>query len=197
MRIFGIDPSFTRTGLCILADGVVEAVTSVEVPSVVKSSSIFHLGSSFPAALWHARQCREFLAEYDDMADAVFVEAPAVGSASGGYLLPLQSMLYSEFGSLGLGVLPFYLLPPSAINSLVLPKKSKKKLKPGEIPEKLELPISKAQAKGMIVSWVEERYGVSLNHDEASAVVLAHIGAEVLSGKYKKSYSLCERWYNV
>ena len=47
----------------------------------------------------------------------------------------------------------------------------------------------------MIVDWVDAQYGLRLNHDEASAVILAYIGYMILRGEYKNTYQLCNRWY--
>lgn len=38
------------------------------------------------------------------------------------------------------------------------------------------------------MSWVSGTYGVDVNHDEASSIVLAHIGRLIVSGQYSGSY---------
>lgn len=211
MRVLGIDPSFTRTGLSILDSelGVI-AYTSIEVPKVLKEGgNIFHFDKSFQAATWHAKAVRSWLTEYDDSVDAVFVEMPAMLSGSGPYLLPLQCMLYTEFQDLrkystaGLSTshsgpfsphtADFYLIPPTAINSLVRPSTAKKRAKKGEIPEAPPKKISKEEGKKLIVQWVLDHYSIAMNHDEASAVILAAIGLDILAGIYKKTYQLCPR----
>lgn len=206
MVILAIDPSFSRSGLCLLdsEDGVI-AITSISVPKVHKEGTIFQFSNSFPAAVWHARAIKEWVDEYSVCLDAVFMESPALGSASGGYLLPLQCMMYTEFESVlsassydapeDAHSVPFYLISPTAINSIVRPKKAKKRPKKGEIPEEPSHKISKEEGKRMIVDWVGAQYGLHLNHDEASAVILAYIGYMILRGEYKNTYQLCNRWY--
>lgn len=211
MRVLGIDPSFSRSGVCLLdSDSGVVGYTSIEVPKVLKEGgNIFHFDKSFQAATWHAKAVRSWLAEYDDSVDAVFIEYPGMGSPSGPYLLPLQCMLYTEFQDLrkystaglikshsGLFSLPtadFYLIPPTAINSLVRPSTVKKRAKKGEIPEAPPKKISKEEGKKLIVQWVLDHYSIAMNHDEASAVILAAIGLDILAGTYKKTYQLCPR----
>ena len=206
MVIIAVDPSFSRSGLCLLdsEDGVI-ATTSISVPKVHKEGTIFQFYNSFPAAVWHARAIKEWVDEYDICLDAVFMEYPAMLSASGGYLLPLQCMMYTEFESVLSALsydapedahsVPFYLIPPTAINSIVRPKKAKKRPKKGEIPEVPPHKISKEEGKRLIVDWVDAQYGLRLNHDEASAVILAYIGYMILRGEYKNTYQLCNRWY--
>lgn len=206
MVIIAVDPSFSRSGLCLLdsEDGVI-ATTSISVPKVHKEGTIFQFYNSFPAAVWHARAIKEWVEEYAVRLDAVFMEYSALSSQSGPYLLPLQCMMYTEFESVlsassynvpeEAHSVPFYLIPPTAINSIVRPKKSKKRSKKGEIPEEPPHKISKEEGKRMIVDWVDAQYGLRLNHDEASAVILAYIGYMILRGEYKNTYQLCNRWY--
>lgn len=206
MIVLAVDGSYSRTGLCLLdsEDGVI-GVTSISVPKVHKEGTIFQFSNSFPAAVWHARAIKEWVDEYSVRLDAVFMESPALGSASGPYLLPLQCMMYTEFESMlsassynapeDAHSVPFYLIPPTAINSIVRPKKAKKRSKKGEIPEEPPHKISKEEGKRMIVDWVDAQYGLRLNHDEASAVILAYIGYMILRGEYKNTYQLCNRWY--
>lgn len=206
MVIIAVDPSFSRSGLCLLdsEDGVI-ATTSISVPKVHKEGTIFQFYNSFPAAVWHARAIKEWVEEYAVRLDAVFMEYSALSSQSGPYLLPLQCMMYTEFESVlsassydapeDARSVPFYLIPPTAINSIVRPKKAKKRPKKGEIPEEPPHKISKEEGKRMIVDWVDAQYGLRLNHDEASAVILAYIGYMILRGEYKNTYQLCNRWY--
>ena len=206
MVIIAVDPSFSRSGLCLLdsEDGVI-ATTSISVPKVHKEGTIFQFYNSFPAAVWHARAIKEWVEEYAVRLDAVFMEYSALSSQSGPYLLPLQCMMYTEFESVlsassydapeEAHSVPFYLIPPTAINSIVRPKKAKKRPKKGEIPEEPSHKISKEEGKRLIVDWVDAQYGLHLNHDEASAVILAYIGYMILRGEYKNTYQLCNRWY--
>lgn len=206
MVIIAVDPSFSRSGLCLLdsEDGVI-ATTSISVPKVHKEGTIFQFYNSFPAAVWHARAIKEWVEEYAVRLDAVFMEYSALSSQSGPYLLPLQCMMYTEFESVlsassydtpeDAHSVPFYLIPPTAINSIVRPKKAKKRPNKGEIPEEPPHKISKEEGKRMIVDWVDAQYGLHLNHDEASAVILAYIGYMILRGEYKNTYQLCNRWY--
>lgn len=206
MVIIAVDPSFSRSGLCLLdsEDGVI-ATTSISVPKVHKEGTIFQFYNSFPAAVWHARAIKEWVEEYAVRLDAVFMEYSALSSQSGPYLLPLQCMMYTEFESVlsassynvpeEARSVPFYLIPPTAINSIVRPKKAKKRPKKGEIPEVPPHKISKEEGKRLIVDWVDAQYGLRLNHDEASAVILAYIGYMILRGEYKNTYQLCNRWY--
>lgn len=211
MRVLGIDPSFSRSGVCLLdSDLGVVGYTSIEVPKVLKEGgNIFHFDKSFQAATWHAKVVRSWLVEYDDSVDAVFIEYPGMGSPSGPYLLPLQCMLYTEFqdlrkfstvgqstshlGPFSPHTVDFYLIPPTAINSLVRPSTAKKRAKKGEIPEVPPKKISKEDGKKLIVQWVLDHYSIAMNHDEASAVILAAIGLDILAGTYKKTYQLCPR----
>lgn len=206
MIVMSVDGSYSRTGVCLLdsEDGVI-ATTSISVPKVHKEGTIFQFSNSFPAAVWHARAIKEWVDEYAIRLDAVFMEYPAMSSATGGYLVPLQCMMYTEFESVlsassydapeEARSVPFYLIPPTAINSIVRPKKAKKRPKKGEIPEEPPHKSSKEEGKRLIVDWVDAQYGLHLNHDEASAVILAYIGYMILRGEYKNTYQLCNRWY--
>lgn len=196
--LVGIDPSFSRSGLSVLSsEGDVVACTSVEVPDVLKKGSIYQFSGSFAAAEWHARECVSWLSSLGLTGgfDAFFVEYPALSSPMGAWLLPLQCMLYSALGRSDLATVPMYLMPPTAINSFVLPKKPK--LKKGEIPEVPWVKPTKQEAKGLIVRWVLDHYGVECNHDEASAVVLAHLGRGVLAGTSNVKYQLLHRDYDL
>lgn len=195
--VVGIDPSFSRSGLCVLSSNKdIVWTNSVEVPDVLKKGSIYQFSGSFAAAEWHARECVEWLDFLDISAiDAFFIEYPALSSSMGAWLLPLQCMLYTALGRGAYVNVPIYLMPPTAINSFILPKKPK--LKKGEIPAVPWVKPTKQQAKQLIVKWVEEHYGVSVNHDEASAVVLAHLGFGVLDGTSKVKYQLLNRDYDL
>lgn len=207
MMLLGVDPSFSRTGMCLLDtdSNSVVGVSSLSVPKVHKEGTIFQFSNSFPAAKWHATEVLKWVDEYAVSLDAVFIEYSALSSRSGGYLLPLQCMMYTEFESVlsassydapeEARSVPFYLIPPTAINSIVRPKKVQKRPKKGEIPEVPPHKISKEEGKRMIVDWVDAQYGLRLNHDEASAVILAYIGYMILRGEYKNTYQLCNRWY--
>lgn len=194
-QLVGIDPSFSRSGLCVLdtAEGVV-GYTSISVPDVLKVGSIYQFSGSFVSAQWHALECVSWLESLGVGGfDAFFIEYPALSSPMGAWLLPLQCMLYSALGESCYGDVPFYLIPPTAINSLVLPKKPK--LKKGEIPAVPWVKPTKEAAKKLIVEWVQSRYGVICNHDEASAVVLAHIGELILGGSSAVKFQLVNRDY--
>lgn len=198
MRVLGIDPSYSRSGIVVLdsEQGVI-ASDSISVPQVVKKGSIYQFSVSFPAAVWHARECLSWLESQDvGRLDAVFIEYPALSSAMGAWLLPLQCMLYDVMGCESMEAVPFYLLPPTAINSYVLPKKPK--LKKGEIPTELWVKPTGKVAKQMIVDWVGREYGLECDHDVASAVVLAHLGVGILDGSITHiKHQLVDRWYSL
>lgn len=195
-RLIGLDPSFSRSGLCILnTETGVEAVTSISVPDVLKVGSIYQFSASFPSAEWHAREVVSWLDSYHEGGfDGLFMEYPALSSPMGAWLLPLQCMLYSVMGHGCYSTLSFYVIPPTAINSLVLPKKPK--LKKGEIPLVPWVKPTKEAAKKLIVEWVREHFGVVCDHDEASAVVLAHLGVSILEGSSQVKYQLISRDYD-
>lgn len=202
MVVLGIDPSYSRSGLCLMDEsGVVVAHESVVVPSVVKVGSIYQFSVSFPAAVWHARECLSWVRSQlsgDDVLGGVFMEYPALSSRMGAWLLPLQCMMYTELGGSEFSGVPFYLIPPTSINSLVLPKKPK--LRKGEVPAELWVKPTGKVAKRMIEDWVDSRYGVVCDHDVASGVVLAAIGLGLLGVDVGLDVSgikfqLVDRWY--
>ena len=198
MQVLGIDPSYSRSGIALLSDsdGVL-SYSSISIPSVVKRGSIYQFSVSFPASVWHARECIEWwVSQGFGSVDAIFMEYPALSSAMGAWLLPLQCSFYRELDVAGYGSVPFYLVPPTAINSYVLPKKPK--LKRGEVPEVPWVKPTGKVAKQMIVDWVRDRYGVECDHDEASAVVLGHLGLGVLRGDFSQlKVQLVDRWYSL
>ena len=199
--LLGVDPSYTRTGLCLLDEvsGAVVSNTSISIPDIFRGGSVYSYRVSFPVSLLHAHQCFSWVEDmgYRDDITAICIEMPAYSTMVGVHLLPLQCLFYAytrmqSFCSSA----PMFLIPPSAINSLVLPKRTKKakdmmSAESEAVFSDVVIPeggFSTPQKKKLIVSWVSRIYGVDMNHDEASSVVLAHIGRLIMAGQYRGSY---------
>lgn len=193
----GIDPSYSRTGMCLLVDGVVTVSESVEVPDILKTGSIYNIASCMQAASWLGRRVGETLRDWCSSVGSglsgVVVEIPAAQSLPGPYLFLIQQALYAEYPR----DVMVWLVPPTAINGMVFPPRKRKPRTKAELAEWVPEPrMSKVAMKAEILRWARERYGGELvlsNHDEASAAVLCGIGAEIYSGVYKKTYRVLDR----
>lgn len=182
MIVLGVDPSYTRSGLVLYDTDRDEVLSyySLEVPKVLKGgSNVYKLDVSFRCALWHGDSIRRWVEDSGYAIGGLVVEYPAVSSQSGGYLLPLQCMLYIAFRDYGGGMLRFAMLPPTAINSYMFPRHKVG----GKMVSELRT-LRTVERKRRIVSWVRGRYGISMDHDSASAVVLGYLYREYLSGGY-------------
>lgn len=209
----GVDPSYTRTGLSLLdeSQGVVLASTSVSIPQLFRGGSVYSYRVAFPVSLLHAHQCFSWVEEmgFKDDISTICMEMPAYSTMVGVHLLPLQCLFYAYTRMQSFcSNTPFYLIPPSAINSLVLPKRGKRgkgsmSKESSELFMDVEVPeggFSTPQKKKLIVSWVSGTYGVDVNHDEASSIVLAHIGRLIMAGQYTGSYERLDDskfWHRV
>lgn len=193
----GIDPSYSRTGLCLLVDGVVAVSESIEVPDVLKTGSIYNIASCMQAASWLGARVGETLRDWCGSVGSglsgVVVEIPAAQSLPGPYLFLIQQALYAEYPR----DVRVWLVSPTAINGMVFPPRKRKPRTKAELAEWTPEPrMSKVAMKAEILRWAKERYGgedVLSNHDEASAAVLCGIGEQILQGMYKKTYRVLDR----
>lgn len=180
--VVGIDPSFTRTGLSVLdtESRVVVTTQSIQVPNSLKQGKLYTLPSALIASNWLANSVGSFLSAVGDIS-AVCVEVPVVRSFAGPFLLLIQQAMYSVYPA----SVPVFLVTPKAINSVALPKKgdSKDYIPPSR--------MSTTQIKKLVVKFVADNFILdrSINHDEASAVVLSYIGGLILSKNYSGSFA--------
>lgn len=192
----GIDPSYSRTGMCLLVDGVATVSESVEVPDILKTGSIYNIASCMQAASWLGARVGETLRDWCGLVGSglsgVVVEIPAAQSLPGPYLFLIQQALYVEYPR----DVRVWLVPPTAINGMVFPPRKRKPRTKAELAEWVPEPrMSKVAMKAEILRWAKEHYGgeqVLSNHDEASAAVLCGIGELILVGAYKKTYRVLD-----
>ena len=146
MKIVGIDPSFTRTGLaCVSYEKEVKVIEYLSTSST--ESNIYDLSK----ALYHAdalsKKIDNFIKSHSP--DLIVIEYPVLATRSGAYLGLIQQALYQV-------IKPYknFMVPALAITSI-----SKCKTKTALVNYTKELfDISK------------------INHDEASALVLCQLG---------------------
>nr|DAJ54801.1 MAG TPA: HOLLIDAY JUNCTION RESOLVASE [Caudoviricetes sp.] len=180
--VVGIDPSFTRTGLSVLDTDsrVVVSAQSVKVPDSLKQGKLYTLPSALIASNWLAGSVGSILSNVGDVS-AICVEVPVVRSFAGPFLLLIQQALFSVYPV----SVPVFLVPPKAINGIALPKRGETK---DYVPPSR---LSTSRIKKMVVGFVADNFILdqSINHDEASAVVLSYIGGLILSKNYSGSFT--------
>lgn len=166
MIIKAIDPSYTRTGVAIVE--VTEPGIKVLAYTSIKvtDKSVYDLSMTLKMAEQLATQIIEFGSDYK--IDNYAIEYPVLATHSGAYLGLIQQALYSKWGKA-----PVYMLPAQAINS-----------------------YTKAKSKTDIVNYVKANFqelSSKINHDEASAIVLACILNSHLKGLYKNTVKVLKK----
>lgn len=106
MKIVGIDPSFSRTGLACIEDG-----SLLEFKSVTSTDSdIYDISKS----LYHANELSAMITAFLEhhQPDTVIIEYPVLATRSGAYLGLIQQALYNTIKTYH-----NYLVPSLAITS--------------------------------------------------------------------------------
>lgn len=174
----GIDPSFTRTGLALIKEDLSDSsAVVVEVSSISAEDTEvnkYQLECTLPASRHLANDIVSRVSAWCSVypVEAVVVEYPVLASRSGAYLGLIQQALFDCYDRL---VVPVLSVPSTAIKSL-----------------------SKYKTKSQLVNWCKEKYKYEcetirrgrwcVNHDECSAIVLAHIAYLIRTGKYARSF---------
>ena len=159
MKIAAIDPSFSSTGLALVEfrEDGKSRVLKHERVSA-SSKTVYKFGNVFKLADELAEQIINFASP-----DLWIIEVPVLETKSGCYLGMIQQALYHRWNA------PVYLVPAQAINSY-----SK----------------NKQRSKTYLVNFVKSHYTKlkgRINHDEASAIILANILYAYLQGSYKNT----------
>jgi len=163
--ILGIDPSYTRTGVSVLNPDT-SFILLCKSLSVTKKS-VYQL----PQTMTYANILADQL--WFDISitkpSVISIEYPVLATRSGAYLGLIQQALFD--------ILKFYkvsarvfLFPSQAITS-----------------------VTRCRTKSDLVTWCKSKFIfhediLKFNHDEASAMVLAHLADLVIGGAYKNSY---------
>ena len=188
MIVIGIDPSFTRTGVsvCEFTESSFSVLDkySISIPddlkkaahgkSVRSKSDVYDLENTVRSSRWLAN----IIGKYIDYCksrfgcvDALAVEYPALATRSGAYLGFIQQAIYDEVISRFEGELSVVALTPTATKSL-----------------------TKYTTKSELVIWCKSNFDLShlksVNHDEATAMVLSYLFKEVYYKRYKKTYKV-------
>lgn len=165
-KLIGVDPSFTRTGIVLFEDD-----------GSLKHCSASRAGENYQVvpALQHAtelvKEFRDWLSFQEGTGYTLIHEYPAFQSKTGPYL----GMLTSKFDSyyrvlIKTGFLKeVYFVPPTAVAAYTGIRKDHTALV--------------EYAKTLL-----EPKKIKINHDVATAVVLAKIGEDITQGKYKRSF---------
>nr|DAW10904.1 MAG TPA: Lactococcus phage M3 protein [Caudoviricetes sp.] len=181
MFFVGIDPSYTRTGVGLLLRRLnfpTESVSKKEFLSTVFSESRsvgnFDISNCLKNSEYISNHVYDIILNYHKLASGQIipvVEYPVIATFAGPYLMLIQPKLHTYFQKLyNLGVIPYYYLVPSAaIPSLLKTKKIVK---------------SELVKKTKELLKIEKK----LNHDEASALLIAYMGYLIDKGKYKNKY---------
>lgn len=194
----GIDPSYTNTGLALLRVTSGQVNPTIEVVERFsfkafnpqrsrnnRKNDVYELENTVFAASHVASVVKGTFTTWAEKWEidlnstipslSLFVEYPALATPSGAYLGFIQQALYDAFSSWGVNV-PLYAFPPVAINSHTHTKTKTELVEWVKSNVAFTCPIKRKGSEG------------ALNHDEASAVVLALLGQQVLSFSYGKSY---------
>lgn len=165
MRILGIDPSFTSTGLAIVEDGVlIETLAIHEGGNVYKGIDLLN-----KAAFNTIKSIEKFIIDYHP--ECVVVEYPAQ-TKSGFYLMTLHGWIMAMLYEQGLTI---YSVPPTACNSLIKNKENTK-----------SYIVDYCKKHG----WVPMK---RINNDICTAVVLTHVIEEHIKGTYKNKVFLVKK----
>lgn len=165
-NIIAVDPSFTRTGVAIFKDGIL--VTK----SLKNPTSNYKIDVCLKHSLELAKQLQALIQEQKLSAATLCYEYPILASRSGAYLAVLMAKFDSMFRwAIKNGYLSQVLYVPSTA-----------------VPAYTGLLTNdKTGIVNFAKSLVPDK---KFNHDEATAVILAHIADDILQGEYKKSYYL-------
>lgn len=161
MIIIGIDPSYTRTGVCVLNTEVMRAkFYTISVSDAMVYNIAYTLVSARVLAV------ELYVLINNNNPSIVSIEYPVLATRSGAYLGLIQQAFYDllcNFKYKGRVIM----LPSQATNS-----------------------VTKAKTKTDIVKWTTEVLSVkkTINHDEATAGVLACTAFKIFKGEYKNSH---------
>lgn len=158
----GIDPSYTRTGVS-LKKGVEWKFHSLSAPG-----DIDIVTTAITKAHSIASQLRDVIRNTpikEGEPLIVVVEYPILSTRAGANLI----LITSKFDSL------FRVIKPDRVLYL---------------PSIAVSAYTKEKTKEGLVAWAKSNLSITqrINHDEATAAILATIGEEILASKYKKSF---------
>jgi len=159
MLLLGLDPSFTRTGVC-LTSGISFKYKSIKVKECQwRIDTVLEEAHSVTVKL--NTYLREQEVDFENL--IAVVEYPIFATRSGSYLGVIMSKLDSYFRAKKVTII---FLPAVAVQS-----------------------YTKTNGKTALVEWYKANVDTTFkgNHDEATAGVLIQIGVEVINGTYKKS----------
>lgn len=165
--ICGIDPSFSRTGLCVVED----SAKSIKYGSVsAKTTGVYDLSVLFPVAQDLAIKVVDEISSLCGGREPQIIcqEYPVAASRPGSILFVLSAYLWREI-KLRFPNCTYYYVPAMAVCSLT---------------------GTKGKSKSELVKWVQlsTRSAEKVNHDESTAFVLALIGNRIKKKSYKNSY---------
>lgn len=163
MTILGIDPSYTRTGVCINKDGALSFKTIS-----VATKSVYAIEEAMTMARKLSRLIYYLIEEHSP--DIVAIEYPILATRSGAYLGLIQQAIYDRIRNNGYKG-TYILFPSQAINSVTK---------------------NKSKTKSHIITWIQDYMNekTKINHDEASAGVVTKLVEMVKTKEYKNSYIL-------
>lgn len=165
-NIISIDPSFSRTGVAFFdKDG------KLKTKSITRTGSNYQIDVCLQHSFEEAKELQGIIEKWaPEEPITICYEYPVMASRSGAYLAVLMSKFDSLFRALyKRGVIKDIIyVPPTAVPAYTgILKKNKTEI--------VEF------AKSIIP---DKRY----NHDEATAIILSKLCADILSGKYKKTF---------
>lgn len=166
--IIGIDPSFTRTGLCFIEG---KTVKFKSVSCTVKK--VYNLAVLLPEAKKFSKEIVQVILE--NVSDSTKVkligqEYPVMATRPGGILSVLMTYIYQEIKE-KFPDAEYYLIPSMAINSFTGVREVNKSKKP------------------LLLKYVSTAVKTSdFNHDEASAFVLAVIANRISKKQYPNTF---------
>lgn len=157
--IVGIDPSFTRTGVCVY-----NGTYSFKSFSSL-SKDVYKIDN----CLFYSKLLAQDIVSYIKSLGIPYLvaqEYPVMATRVGGILSVLMANLYNLIKE----TFPdsfYYAIPSMAIKSL-----------------------TKTNTKNSLLSFVNSNFNIDtkINHDEASALILALIGIRINKCKYKHSF---------
>lgn len=177
----GIDPSYTKTGLALLSGTSVIGASFCSAPSEYRpvgvQKAMYQLEFAIPSARSIAYgikaymdRCQSYALYHDLTISAAVIEYPVLATRSGAYLGLIQQAFYDVL-QIFPQPFPVYAVPSMAISSF-----TKAKLK----------------TKTELVQHCKSLYKTpkALDHDRWSAVVLAHIGQQIVTQTYKHSFKV-------
>lgn len=188
MGVFvGIDPSFNSTGISFLEGDALIETHCLSLPSVIRPQKTSYIEVALSAAKWVAESVFSIISGSKLDIDCITIEYPVMRTFSGAYLVLIQQAFYELYLPESY---PVYLVASTAIDSVVFPAGSGKRVK--VLDDGTKVKLTTAERKQQIVSWVLDRFshsdGLMINHDEASAAVLAYIGEQIMYGNYKNKW---------